>query len=146
MSDVKPVKVRRRRPLLRARPASGQRVEEWFVALVEQALDQLPEPFAAKVQNLVVVVEARPDRATLDQMGLDGGGLLLGLYQGVPLPERSVEAPPLMPDQITIFQDPILALSRDPEQIKSQVRQTVIHELGHYFGLSDREMAELEGS
>ncbi len=146
MLDAEAEKGRRRRRLIRARAVSPRRVSDWFVALVEEALGQLPEPFAGKVENVVVVVETAPDRITRAQMGLDDGGLLLGLYQGVPLPERSIEAPPLMPDRIVIYQDPILALSRDPDQIKRQVRQTVIHELGHYFGLSDQEMAELEES
>jgi predicted Zn-dependent protease with MMP-like domain len=146
MLDAEAEKGRRRRRFIRARAAAPRRVEDWFVALVEEALDQLPAPFAAKVDNVAVVVETAPDRITRAQMGLGDGRLLLGLYQGVPLPERSVEAPPLMPDRIIIYQDPILALSRDPDQIKRQVRQTVIHELGHYFGLSDAEMAELERS
>lgn len=109
-------------------------------------MDELPGPFAAKVENVAVVVERAPDGRTRAEMGLGPGDLLMGLYQGVPLPERSVEAPPIMPDRIVIYEDPIVAVSRDPAAIKRQVIQTVIHEVGHYFGLSDREMAEFEES
>jgi len=135
-------RLRRRPPVARARAAS--RPDDWFVRLVEEAMDELPGPFAARVENVVVVVERTPDGRTRADLGLGPGDLLMGLYQGVPLPERSVEVPPLMPDRIVIYQDPIVAVSRDPETIKRQVRQTVIHEVGHYFGLSDSEMAEYE--
>jgi predicted Zn-dependent protease with MMP-like domain len=145
MSDPGTEKGRRRRPI-RYRTAAHRRVADWFVVLVEEALDQLPAAFAERVENVVVVVETAPDRITRAEMGLGHGRTLLGLYQGVPLPERSVEAPPLMPDRIVIYQDPILSISHDPDEIKRQVRQTVIHEIGHYFGLSDDEMAELEQS
>ncbi|MBU0513866.1 MAG: metallopeptidase family protein [Proteobacteria bacterium] len=137
-------RLRRRPPVARA--GAARRPDDWFVRLVEEAMDELPGPFAAKVENVAVVVERAPDGRTRAEMGLGPGDLLMGLYQGVPLPERSVEAPPIMPDRIVIYEDPIVAVSRDPAAIKRQVIQTVIHEVGHYFGLSDREMAEFEES
>jgi len=127
-----------------ARDRADSPPDDWFVRLVEEAMNELPEPFAVRVENVAVVVERTPDRRTRAELGLGPGDLLMGLYQGVPLPERSVEAPPLMPDRIVIYEDNIMAVSRDPEAIKRQVRQTVIHEVGHYFGLSDAEMAEYE--
>lgn len=108
-----------------------------FEALVAQALDDLPERFASLVHNIVVVVEQEPSREDLE--GLDGDELL-GIYRGVPLTERSWEMPPDLPDQIAIFRGPILRTCESREEAIAEIRDTVIHELGHYFGLADHEM------
>ena len=114
-----------------------------FERLVEEALDSLPERFAALLDNVVVVVEEEPHGSDLDLLDHDdhdhGHGELLGIYRGTPLTRRSYDSF-RMPDQIAIFRGPILRVSRTRHDAHRQIRETVIHELGHYFGLSDEEM------
>jgi len=116
-----------------------------FERLVEEALDSLPERFASLLDNVVVVVEEEPSASDLDVLHDDahdhdhGPGELLGLYRGTPMTRRSYDSF-RMPDQIAIFRGPILRVSRSRDEAHRQIRETVIHELGHYFGLSDEEM------
>lgn len=109
-----------------------------FERLVAEALDSLPERFAELLDNVVVVVEEEPSASDLDVME-DEHGELLGLYRGTPMTRRSYDSFRL-PDQIAIFRGPILRVTRGPREAKRQIRETVIHELGHYFGLGDDEM------
>ena len=109
-----------------------------FERLVSEALDSLPERFAELLDNVVVVVEEEPNASDLDVME-DEHGELLGLYCGTPMTRRSYDSF-RMPDQIAIFRGPILRVARGAGEAKRQIRETVIHELGHYFGLSDEEM------
>jgi len=109
-----------------------------FEQLVEKALDELPKQFADALHNIAVIVEEEPSAA--DRALLEGPGHeLLGIYRGTPLPERSY-AMTLMPDQIAIFRGPILRVAQSRYEAQRQIRDTVIHELGHYFGLGDEEM------
>ena len=101
-----------------------------FDALVEQALRDLPPRFSALMQNLVVLVEAEPSDEDLEMLG-DDSDELLGIFRG---------HPPL-PDQVVIFRGPILRSARTRGQAEREIRETVIHELGHYFGLDDEGMA-----
>ena len=114
-----------------------------FEQLVAAVLDALPQQFRQYMRNIAVVVEAAPCRALLEEMELWPDHTLLGLYQGVPLPERGHSYGNVLPDQISIFQQPIEALYCTPEKIKAAVRETVIHEVGHYFGLDDERIDEL---
>ncbi len=114
--------------------------EEEFEALVAQALDGLPAEFAELVENVAVMVEEEPDPAVIESLGLDPRrSTLLGLYQGVPQPVRDTYYSAL-PDRVTIYRGPILRHCRDRLDVVRQVRDTVIHELGHHFGLGDQEM------
>ncbi|MBN1916440.1 MAG: metallopeptidase family protein [Verrucomicrobia bacterium] len=113
-----------------------------FAELVEEAVLGLPEEFARKLDNVEIVVEERPDAETIRKMKLERGHVLLGLYHGVPRTVRHETAPPLYPDRITIYRRSILATCRTPDEIRQQVRDTVIHEIGHHFGLSDDEMED----
>jgi predicted Zn-dependent protease with MMP-like domain len=109
-----------------------------FERLVAEALDSLPERFAELLDNVVVVVEEEPsasDRDVLEHSHSE----LLGLYRGTPMTRRSYDSFRL-PDQIAIFRGPILRVTRGAQEAKQQIRETVIHELGHYFGLDDDEM------
>ncbi len=110
-----------------------------FEQLVEQALGELPERFAALLQNVAVVVEEEPTDEDLDVMDEDANELL-GIYRGVPMTERHYDSLHL-PDQIAIFRGPILRVARSRSDAMHEIRDTVIHELGHYFGLDDEEMA-----
>jgi predicted Zn-dependent protease with MMP-like domain len=109
-----------------------------FERLVAEALDSLPERFAELLDNVVVVVEEEPSASDLDVME-DLHGELLGIYRGTPMTRRTYDSF-LLPDQIAIFRGPILRVTRGPREAKQQIRETVIHELGHYFGLDDDEM------
>jgi len=113
-----------------------------FQELVREALNDLPDEFAAAVKNLAVVVEEEPTAEELESLGLDPEqDDLFGLYQGVPLPERGPDAP-VLPDRIAIYRLPILWACETREEAVAEVRTTVIHELGHYFGLEEAELPQ----
>jgi predicted Zn-dependent protease with MMP-like domain len=114
-----------------------------FDSLVEEALQQLPKRFADLLENVVVVVEDEPghdDLELLDDEDDDPDDELLGIYRGIALTERSHDMLPALPDQIAIFRGPILRVARNRREAVREIRDTVIHELGHYFGLHDDEM------
>ena len=117
--------------------------EDEFELLVEEALATLPHDFRRRMENVEVLVhgEARADQ--LRGARVPAGHTLLGLYQGVPLTVRS-STPPLFPDRITLFRGPILRACRTPEEAREQIRRTVIHEIAHFFGISDDRLRELD--
>ena len=102
----------------------------------------LPEEFSRKLENVEVVVEDEPSEEVLRRLGV-GRGALLGLYHGVPLKKKSVWATPALPGRISIYRLPILAVSARREEIRERIRQVVIHEVGHHFGLTEDELAKL---
>lgn len=112
-----------------------------FQRLVDEALDSLPKRFSDMVRNVVIAVEDEPSADDLDALeaGDDAHSELLGIYRGVALTERTHDEP-LLPDEIAIFRGPILRVSRTRSEAKQEIRETVIHELGHYFGLGDDDM------
>jgi predicted Zn-dependent protease with MMP-like domain len=115
-----------------------------FERLVEKALGDLPPRFAKLVENVAIVVEDEPSDDDLegfdDDDDADDDAELLGIYRGTALTERSVTAAPLLPDEIAIFRGPICRVTESREEAIHEVRETVIHELGHYFGLGDDEL------
>lgn len=119
--------------------------KETFEQLVARALEELPESFSKRLENVDVVVEEEPDAGLLEGMKVPGGSTLLGLYQGVPITRRGYHYGNVLPDRIVIYMGPILRKRRPDTGLQDLVRDVVFHELGHYFGLSDREMRELEG-
>lgn len=110
---------------------------ERFTDLVEGALSELPPVFAERLENVAVVVEDTASPQQLAKVNVDNPRDLLGLYEGVPLTSRSRGYAGVLPDRISIFRIPILAISHSDEQIKENVRNTVMHELGHYFGMDE---------
>ena len=114
-----------------------------FERVVREALDSLPKRFADMVQNVVVAVEEEPSDEDLECIEHDddddGDAELLGIYRGVALTERTHNEP-LLPDEIAIFRGPINRVTHTRQEAVEEVRETVIHELGHYFGLGDEEM------
>ena len=104
---------------------------ERFESFVADALDSIPDEFAAQVENVAFLIEEDSER-----------GNLLGLYEGVPVTKRGSYAG-AMPDRITIFKDPICRMCMTEDEVREQVRETVVHELGHYFGLGDARLREL---
>jgi predicted Zn-dependent protease with MMP-like domain len=115
-----------------------------FEALVEKSLRTLPKPFKEKVANIAVVVEDWADDETLAEMGIDPPDTLYGLYQGVDITRRDSSYGNVLPDVITIYQGPIEEDAADEEEMAEIVRETVMHELGHYFGLDDDTMHRIE--
>lgn len=111
-----------------------------FETLVEEALAGLPPEFAELLENVAVVVEEEPSDDDLDMLE-DDHTELLGIYRGVALTHRSYDMLPMLPDQIAIFRGPILRIARSRRDAIHEIRDTVIHELGHYFGLHDDDMA-----
>ena len=115
-----------------------------FEKLVEKAMKRLPRAFKEKIKNVLVVVEDWPDDETLDEMGIDPPDTLYGLYRGVDLTRRDSGYGNVLPDTVTIYQGPIEEDCEDEEEMAELVRETVIHEIGHYFGLDDETMHRIE--
>lgn len=113
-----------------------------FEAVVDDALASIPEGFHRYLQDVAVDIEDMPDDETCDELGIDPRGLL-GLYQGVPITERHVDAPPHMPDRIVIYRRNIERMCRTRRQMVEQIRRTVLHEVGHHFGLTEQHLREL---
>jgi predicted Zn-dependent protease with MMP-like domain len=116
-----------------------------FDRLVREALAALPEAFRARISNLAVVVEEWPaaeDAADLvsDEEGTGEDGGLLGLYQGIPYGERESGYSMVLPVRVSIYRQPILSVCRSEAEAREEIRQTVVHEIGHYFGLGDDEL------
>jgi len=113
--------------------------------LVSDVLEELPQEFLEKMENLEIVVEGLP---TPEQEALSGGepadGLLLGLYEGTPLPERGGAFGGALPDKITIFQDNIEAVCETEEEMAEEIRKTVLHEIAHHFGMGEERLEELD--
>jgi len=116
---------------------------EEFEALVEEALEQLPEEFRAALDNVAVMVEEEPSEEDLEEVGIDPDDPdrddLLGLYQGTPLIDRDSFYSGL-PDRVLVFRGPILRACDTRRQVIREIRETVQHELGHYFGLEEDEL------
>lgn len=109
-----------------------------------RALNDLPEEFRDRMNNVEIVVERKPTKRQLLEAGLDPRrDTLYGLYHGTPLPERSVFYPPILPDKITIFAEPLMRDFPDPDDLRRQIRVTVVHEIAHYFGMDDDEIEKL---
>lgn len=128
------------RPALDRGPACHNRLMDlaWFEQVVEDTLNEVPEPIAAQIDNLVVVVAEEPSR----HQDPHGEGLL-GLYEGVSLAERGIDYFGVMPDTITIFRGPHLRLGLSGPDLRAEVRTTVLHEIGHHLGIDDVRLHEL---
>jgi predicted Zn-dependent protease with MMP-like domain len=128
------------------RPAVTAMTRAAFRSLVEEAIDTIPRRFAREVRNLAIIIEDHPSPEQLDQFDdLEPGDSLLGLYEGTPLTQRSSATPYELPDRITLFQCPIEEeAGGDEDEIVIAIGETLIHELGHYFGLEEDEIMAIE--
>jgi predicted Zn-dependent protease with MMP-like domain len=129
---------------------------ERFEKLVDEAVGSLPTEFADRLDNVDVVVEARPSRPLLRKMGLAGRGTLLGLYEGVPQIRRDHAYGAVLPDRIVIYREPVLAEAAAraadaagadeafDQAVRDVVRATVLHEIGHHFGLDEEDLRRYE--
>ena len=114
-----------------------------FKQLIEQALAGIPAELAGYLDNVVIDVEPMPDAQTLQSVGVTDPTELMGLYQGTPLTERGLEESARLPDRIVIYQGNVESEARTRQEIIDQVRTTVLHEIGHHFGLSEEDLDEL---
>lgn len=114
-----------------------------FDELVDRSLKRLPKKFLDALENIVVEVEGEPPQDILDDMGIEDDGLY-GLYQGTPLTEREWNYGNVLPDRIIIYQGPIERDARTDEEIEEIVLDTVVHEIGHYFGFDDETLYSIE--
>jgi predicted Zn-dependent protease with MMP-like domain len=118
---------------------------EKFDRLVSRAVDDLPEEFRLRLENIDIVGEDRPTAEQLASVGLRRNQTLLGLYEGVPLTRRGHHYGLVPPDKITIFQKPIeYSCSGDDDEIAAEIRRVVQHEIAHHFGISDAKLDQIE--
>ena len=115
---------------------------ELFVKVVEEALDSLPQEFRSRIRNVAVLVEDLPPNQSSPQSGHQRK-LLLGLFHGVPTTKKSVFQLPTGPDQIVLYQKNIEAVCSSEAEVREQIRLTVIHELGHYFGMDENQLRDI---
>jgi predicted Zn-dependent protease with MMP-like domain len=115
-----------------------------FEELVADAVRTIPRRFRQHMRNIAIVVEDEPDAALLDDMGIEPPDTLLGLYQGTPLTERAWDHGNALPDRVVLYQLPIEDASEDEDDVVVAIGETLIHEVGHYFGLSEEELEDIE--
>lgn len=116
---------------------------EAFDRVVEQAIARIPPEIRRYLDNVLISVQPRPSRELLTEMGYAPDEELFGLFTGVPLPERSLTDPPLYPDTIYIFQEPLEAYCLSREELIEEIEITVAHEIAHFVGFSDDELEDL---
>ena len=115
-----------------------------FQLLVNEAVGSLPRRFRDAMVNMAIVVEDEPTAEQLEQVEVEPPDTIYGLYEGIPLPERQWAHGNVLPDKISIFRLPILEDSVDEDDIVVGIGETLIHEVGHYFGLSEEEIMDIE--
>jgi len=117
---------------------------EVFEELAQEVLDTLPDPLLQKIENVRIMVESRPAGEMERRVGLSPESMLLGLYEGVPLTNRGSNygAWPIVPDKITLYQDNIERLCATDEAIRRKIREVLIHEIAHYFGMDEGEIRD----
>jgi predicted Zn-dependent protease with MMP-like domain len=115
---------------------------EHFVKVVEETLDSLPQEFRSRIRNFAVLVEDMPPNQPSPQPGQQRR-LLLGLFHGVPTTKKSIFDLPTGPDHIVLYQNNIEAVCSSETEVREQIRRTVIHELGHYFGMDENQLKDV---
>ena len=115
-----------------------------FERHVQEALAIIPLEFRQAMKNLAIIVEDEPSRELRAELELEGGDTLFGLYQGTPLTERTSYYGNSLPDRILLFQGPHEREAADDDDLVGSIGETLIHEIGHYFGLSEEEIEEIE--
>jgi predicted Zn-dependent protease with MMP-like domain len=115
-----------------------------FEEIVNEGVNAIPDKFLQKLNNVAVVVESKPTRAQLRSLKIRPSWTLFGLYEGVPQSSRGNNYSSVLPDKITIFQEPIASAARDIADIREIVKNTVWHEIAHHFGMDERRVREAE--
>ena len=117
---------------------------EQFEQLVAEAITLIPRRFRREMKNIAIIVEDEPSDELLEEMEIEPPDSLYGLYQGTPLPERTATWGNTLPDCVTLFQRPIEEDCENDDDVRMVIGETLIHEVGHYFGLSEEEIEEIE--
>ncbi|MCL2790297.1 MAG: metallopeptidase family protein [Desulfobulbus sp.] len=125
------------------RKRAPQLSAESFAHLVEQAIARIPESIRGYLDNVFISVQQRPSADILEELGLPADEPLFGVYSGTPLIERSVVEPPLYPDTIFIFQEPLESACTTREQLLEEIEITVVHEIAHMVGFTDEELESM---
>lgn len=118
--------------------------DEQFDALITRAMDELPQEYIRGLRNVAIVMADEPDEHQRAKLKLRQGHLLLGLYEGIPNTARTGSEAGLLPDKITLFKHPILAVSHDEHSLFEQIKRTLWHEIAHYYGLDHDRIDHLE--
>ena len=118
--------------------------DERFDALITRAMDELPQEYIRGLHNVAIVMADEPDDAQREKLKLRHGHLLLGLYEGIPRTARTGNEAGALPDKITLFKYPILAMSHDEDSLFEQIKRTLWHEIAHYYGLDHDRIDFLE--
>lgn len=118
--------------------------DEEFDHLITRAMDELPQEYIRGLDNVAIVYADEPTEEQKVRMKLDHNHLLLGLYEGIPLTQRGNGYSLVLPDKITLFKHPIMAVSSNEEQLFEQIKRTLWHEMAHFYGLSHARMDELQ--
>ncbi|HKY64653.1 MAG TPA: metallopeptidase family protein [bacterium] len=116
--------------------------EEEFEAVVDEALDELPPDLSEKIHNVDIFIEDYPSREIQEEMGVSRRGLL-GFYTGIPQNHRGAYYGNVLPDRIYLYKKNLESVCHSREELKDQIRRTVLHEIGHYFGIDDKRLREL---
>ncbi len=117
---------------------------EEFQKIVDETLATLPEDFKSELDNVDILVEIWPTQEDLRSIFAHPGTTLFGLYRGIPKTKRGDNYNAVLPDKIIIFAGPILQFSPTPEDAKKQIKKTVLHEIGHYFGMSEKDIRQAQ--
>ena len=115
---------------------------EEFQELMELAMESIPKDFKNRMDNIAFIVEPFPSSSDLARLGMTDGRHLLGLYSGIPYTHRNTWYAGTVPDRIILFQSNIEAICRSQEELTAKIREVVIHEIAHYFGMTDKEIRE----
>jgi predicted Zn-dependent protease with MMP-like domain len=114
-----------------------------FDRVVKRAILRIPEEIRRHLDNILISVQDRPSPELLEEMDMPPDEPLLGVFQGVPLTERTVTSPPLFPDTIVLFQEPLEEWAESVEELEEEIEITVVHEVAHFLGMSEEKLAEL---
>jgi predicted Zn-dependent protease with MMP-like domain len=117
--------------------------EKDFDMIVQRAIGMIPHEIKQYLDNIIISVRKRPSKKMLEEMGLSPDEPLLGVYSGVALTERSATSPPLFPDSIILFQEPLEKMCSSFEELQEEIEITVVHEIAHFVGISDERLEEL---
>lgn len=112
--------------------------------LVQETVHELPEEFKSQIDNVDIHVEIWPSFEDLQSIRAHPGTILFGLYRGIPKTKRGLGYSAVLPDRITIFAGPIFSISKTVQQAKDTIRSTVLHEIGHFFGMSEEDIRKAE--
>lgn len=114
-----------------------------FDIIVQRAIRRIPEAIRGRLDNLLITVQKRPSKEVLDEMGLPPDEPLLGLYTGIPLCERTLDAPPLYPDTILLFKEPLEEMCETVAELEEEIAITLVHEIAHALGIGEERLVEL---